>query len=205
MKKYYMITVTLLTFTLTGCSNYGEKYLEQHKEIVSQVLQKSNQNELFGDLNVEEQQLYTIILEEGKDTINNVTKQMASAVSVISKGQKLIDEEKAKIVEQKQLLNKSEETLKKLKDTKEDKQIKLLHETYIDRLDAYDKALTKYDELLCKKSRLYGSLQNGKELKAISASVDEVNALSKQVGKYVNEFNEATKAYNKTRNQLSKA
>lgn len=202
MKKYYMIIVAIFTFTLTGCSNYGEKYLEQHRAIVSQVLQKSNQNALFSDLNVEEQQLYTTILDGGKDTINNVAKQMASAVSVVSKGQKLIDEEKAKIVEQKQLLKETEEMLKKLKDTKEDKKIKLLHETYIDRLDAYEKALNKYDELLSKKNGLYGLLQNGKELKAISTSVDEINELSKQVEQCVNEFNEATKAYNETRNEL---
>ncbi|WP_042349202.1 YkyA family protein [Bacillus massiliigorillae] len=202
MKKYYMIIVALVALTLTGCSNYGEKYLEQHKEIVSQVLKNTNQNVLFGELNVEEQQLYKIILDEGKDSIANVAKQMASAVSVVSKSQKMIDEEKVKIVEQKEQFNEIEKTLKKLKDTKEDKRIKHLHETYLERMDAYEKVLNKYDELLSKKSGLYGLLQNGKQLKAISAAVDEVNTLSIDVEARVNEFNEATKAYNETLNNL---
>lgn len=198
MKKYGIILAASIALILTGCSNYGEKYLEKHKEIVSNSIQQSEQKTLFGELNVEEQQLYQIILEEGKENVDNVSNQIAKAIAVISESQKMIDEEKARLLEQRNSFKETEKMLQKLKDSEEDKKIKKLHDTFIKRMDVYEQALTKYEELLNKKKALYGFLQNNTPLKTISSLVDEVNALSAQVEKYVADFNQATKLYNDT-------
>ncbi|MGM9922971.1 MAG: YkyA family protein [Bacillus sp. (in: firmicutes)] len=203
MRTIYIIGAALCLFLQAGCGNNGEQYLAKHKEIVSQSLQQSNQDLLFGELNQEEQQLYTIIIEDGKKAIADVSKQVANAYATIAKSEQLIDEEKERIGEaSKQLDEAARSLLDKLKDTKENQRIKQLHNAYLNRAELYDKALNKYKELLENKSRMYGLLESEKKLKVISTSVDEVNALNEELETCIKEFNAATETYNEIERQL---
>ncbi|WP_019241636.1 MULTISPECIES: YkyA family protein [Bacillus] len=198
MKKIYVLTVGIIfSLLLSGCSNYAEKYLERHEEIVNNALQQSKQQILFKELNKDEEDLFTIIMEEGRDNISNVTDKINQVLAVISDSKKLIDKEKSNVALVDNQLKDTEKMLNKLKDNEQNNKIKNLHKTFMDRQAIYVKTLDKYDYLLDLEKELYSSLMKGSELKVVSNNIDVINEVGKEVTNLVKEFNEMTNQYNK--------
>lgn len=182
---------------LVGCGTLSEKYVKQHQDIVSTALKQSKQEMLFKDLNIVEQDLYKIIVEEGKEDVSNVESQIEEAKKVISESKQIIDQEKDSITKVSNQLKEIEKLLEKLK---EDNYAKKLHQTYLERQNIYEDTLDKYDYLLDLNNELYSSLLKGTDLKIISKMVDNINEVSKELSNLVQKFNEITKEYNKINN-----
>ena len=199
--KYGKVAVVgaLSVGLLSGC--FGEKPEENlytaFEAAATQEKSLADDTKKLEQLEKQGQELYSQILQEGKEHNEAVTKKIEEATANVNEREKVLKNEK-ELLEKAQKETKSvQSNIEKLEDKKLQKQAKAVEESYKNRYDAFQKMNEDYTKALANEKELYEKLKvKETKLKEIGEKVKTVNELNVEAQKAKEQFNKHTKEYN---------
>ncbi|EJQ43091.1 hypothetical protein IEE_03269 [Bacillus cereus BAG5X1-1] len=199
--KYGKVAVVgaLAVGLLSGC--FGEKPEENlytaFETAATQEKSLADDTKKLEQLEKQGQELYSQILQEGKEHNEAVTKKIEEATANVNEREKVLKNEK-ELLEKAQKETKSvQSNIEKLEDKKLQKQAKAVEESYKNRYDAFQKMNEDYTKALANEKELYEKLKvKETKLKEIGEKVKTVNELNVEAQKAKEQFNKHTKEYN---------
>ncbi|EOO73650.1 MULTISPECIES: YkyA family protein [Bacillus] len=199
--KYGKVAVVgaLSVGLLSGC--FGEKPEENlHTAFEAAATQEKSlveDTKKLEQLEKQGQELYSQILQEGKEHNEAVTKKIEQATTNVDEREKVLKNER-ELLEKAQKETKSvQSNIEKLEDKKLQKQAKAVEESYKNRYDAFQKMNENYTKALATEKELYEKLKvKETKLKEIGENVKTVNELNVETQKAKEQFNTHTKEYN---------
>ncbi|MES5926345.1 YkyA family protein [Bacillus cereus group sp. MG9] len=199
--KYGKVAVVgvLSVGLLSGC--FGEKPEENlHTAFEAAATQEKSlveDTKKLEQLEKQGQELYSQILQEGKEHNEAVTKKIEQATTNVDEREKVLKNER-ELLEKAQKETKSvQSNIEKLEDKKLQKQAKAVEESYKNRYDAFQKMNENYTKALATEKELYEKLKvKETKLKEIGENVKTVNELNMETQKAKEQFNTHTKEYN---------
>ena len=199
--KYGKVAVVgaLSVGLLSGC--FGEKPEENlytaFEAAATQEKSLADDTKKLEQLEKQGQELYSQILQEGKEHNEAVTKKIEEATANVDEREKVLKNEK-ELLEKAQKETKSvQSNIEKLEDKKLQKQAKAVEESYKNRYDAFQKMNENYTKALATEKELYEKLKvKETKLKEIGEKVKTVNELNVEAQKAKEQFNKHTKEYN---------
>jgi DNA repair exonuclease SbcCD ATPase subunit len=199
--KYGKVAVVgaLSVGLLSGC--FGEKPEENlHTAFEAAATQEKSlveDTKKLEQLEKQGQELYSQILQEGKEHNEAVTKKIEQATTNVDEREKVLKNER-ELLEKAQKETKSvQSNIEKLEDKKLQKQAKAVEESYKNRYDAFQKMNENYTKALATEKELYEKLKvKETKLKEIGENVKTVNELNVEAQKAKEQFNKHTKEYN---------
>ncbi|TKI09979.1 hypothetical protein FC696_18100, partial [Bacillus wiedmannii] len=145
----------------------------------------------------EGQELYSQILQEGKDHNDAVMKKIEQATANVDDREKVLKTEKEMLEKAQKETKSVQGNIEKLEDKKLQKQAKAVEESYKNRYDAFQKMNENYTKALATEKELYEKLKvKETKLKEIGEKVKAVNELTVEAQKSKEQFNNFTKEYN---------
>ncbi|MGF2714358.1 YkyA family protein [Bacillus cereus] len=184
---------------LSGC--FGEKPEENlytaFETAATQEKSLADDTKKLEQLEKQGQELYSQILQEGKEHNEAVTKKIEEATANVNEREKVLKNEK-ELLEKAQKETKSvQSNIEKLEDKKLQKQAKAVEESYKNRYAAFQKMNEDYTKALANEKELYEKLKvKETKLKEIGEKVKTVNELNVEAQKAKEQFNKHTKEYN---------
>ncbi|MDR4901367.1 YkyA family protein [Bacillus mycoides] len=199
--KYGKVAVVgaLSVGLLSGC--FGEKPEENlytaFEAAATQEKSLADDTKKLEQLEKQGQELYSQILQEGKEHNEAVTKKIEEATANVNEREKVLKNEK-ELLEKAQKETKSvQSNIEKLEDKKLQKQAKAVEESYKNRYAAFQKMNEDYTKALANEKELYEKLKvKETKLKEIGEKVKTVNELNVEAQKAKEQFNKHTKEYN---------
>ncbi|SCM93988.1 Uncharacterized protein BWINRASL_01814 [Bacillus mycoides] len=199
--KYGKVAVVgaLSVGLLSGC--FGEKPEENlytaFETAATQEKSLADDTKKLEQLEKQGQELYSQILQEGKEHNEAVTKKIEEATANVNEREKVLKNEK-ELLEKAQKETKSvQSNIEKLEDKKLQKQAKAVEESYKNRYEAFQKMNEDYTKALANEKELYEKLKvKETKLKEIGEKVKTVNELNVEAQKAKEQFNKHTKEYN---------
>ncbi|SCC18869.1 Uncharacterized protein BW664_01970 [Bacillus mycoides] len=199
--KYGKVAVVgaLSVGLLSGC--FGEKPEENlytaFETAATQEKSLADDTKKLEQLEKQGQELYSQILQEGKEHNEAVTKKIEEATANVNEREKVLKNEK-ELLEKAQKETKSvQSNIEKLEDKKLQKQAKAVEESYKNRYAAFQKMNEDYTKALANEKELYEKLKvKETKLKEIGEKVKTVNELNVEAQKAKEQFNNYTKEYN---------
>ncbi|MGE6400163.1 YkyA family protein [Bacillus mycoides] len=199
--KYGKVAVVgaLSVGLLSGC--FGEKPEENlytaFETAATQEKSLADDTKKLEQLEKQGQELYSQILQEGKEHNEAVTKKIEEATANVNEREKVLKNEK-ELLEKAQKETKSvQSNIEKLEDKKLQKQAKVVEESYKNRYAAFQKMNEDYTKALANEKELYEKLKvKETKLKEIGEKVKTVNELNVEAQKAKEQFNKHTKEYN---------
>ncbi|PFE02946.1 hypothetical protein COE15_23820 [Bacillus cereus] len=184
---------------LSGC--FGEKP-EENLFVAFENAAKQEKS-LFEDakkletLEKQGQELYTQVLNEGKEHNEAVAQKLDQAVSNVEEREKILKSEKDALEKAQKETKAVQSNVEKIKDKQIQKQAKKVEEAYKKRYDAFQKMNENYVKSMAIEKELYAKLKvKETKLKEISEKVNELNKLTEEMQKEKEKFNGYTKEYN---------
>lgn len=184
---------------LSGC--FGEK----PEENIYAAFENAAKQEkaLFDDakklekLETQGQELYTQIIQEGKEHNEAVAQKIDQAVANVDEREKILKTEKEMLDKAQKETKSVQSYTEKIEDKKLQKQAKKVEEAYKNRYAAFQKMNENYTKSLAIEKELYGKLKvKETKLKEIDEKVKAVNTLNEETQKEKEKFNQYTKEYN---------
>ncbi|EEK73587.1 hypothetical protein bcere0007_18490 [Bacillus mycoides] len=199
--KYGKVAVVgaLSVGLLSGC--FGEKPEENlytaFETAATQEKSLADDTKKLEQLEKQGQELYSQILQEGKEHNEAVTKKIEEATANVNEREKVLKNEK-ELLEKAQKETKSvQSNIEKIEDKKLQKQAKAVEESYKNRYAAFQKMNEDYTKALANEKELYEKLKvKETKLKEIGEKVKTVNELNVEAQKAKEQFNKHTKEYN---------
>ena len=199
--KYGKVAVVgaLSVGLLTGC--FGEKPEESlytaFETAATQEKSLVDEAKKLEKLEKEGQELYSQILQEGKDHNDAVMKKIEQATANVDDREKVLKNEKEMLEKAHKETKSVQGNIEKLEDKKLQKQAKAVGESYQNRYDAFQKMNENYTKALATEKELYEKLKvKETKLKEIGEKVKAVNELTVEAQKSKEQFNNFTKEYN---------
>ncbi|EMI9088435.1 YkyA family protein [Bacillus cereus group sp. RP37] len=199
--KYGKVAVVgaLSVGLLTGC--FGEKPEESlytaFETAATQEKSLVDEAKKLEKLEKEGQELYSQILQEGKDHNDAVMKKIEQATANVDDREKVLKNEKEMLEKAHKETKSVQGNIEKLEDKKLQKQAKAVEELYKNRYDAFQKMNENYTKALATEKELYEKLKvKETKLKEIGEKVKAVNELTVGTQKSKEQFNNFTKEYN---------
>ncbi|PGT20924.1 YkyA family protein [Bacillus cereus] len=199
--KYGKVAVVgaLSVGLLTGC--FGEKPEETlytaFETAATQEKSLVDEAKKLEDLEKQGQELYSQILQEGKDHNEAVMKKIEQATANVDDREKALKNEKEMLEKAQKETKSVQSNIEKLEDKKLQKQAKAVEESYKNRYDAFQKMNENYTKALATEKELYEKLKvKETKLKEIGEKVKAVNELNVEAQKSKEQFNNYTKEYN---------
>ncbi|MDA1644130.1 MULTISPECIES: YkyA family protein [unclassified Bacillus cereus group] len=199
--KYGKVAVVgaLSVGLLTGC--FGEKPEENlytaFETAATQEKSLVDEAKKLEKLEKEGQELYSQILQEGKDHNDAVMKKIEQATANVNDREKALKNEKEMLEKAQKETKSVQGNIEKLEDKKLQKQAKAVEESYKNRYDAFQKMNGNYTKALATEKELYEKLKvKETKLKEIGEKVKAVNELTVEAQKSKEQFNNFTKEYN---------
>ncbi|MDA1650624.1 YkyA family protein [Bacillus cereus group sp. MYBK71-2] len=199
--KYGKVAVVgaLSVGLLTGC--FGEKPEESlytaFETAATQEKSLVDEAKKLEKLEKEGQELYSQILQEGKDHNDAVMKKIEQATANVDDREKALKNEKEMLEKAQKETKSVQGNIEKLEDKKLQKQAKAVEESYKNRYDAFQKMNENYTKALATEKELYEKLKvKETKLKEIGEKVKAVNELTVEAQKSKEQFNNFTKEYN---------
>ncbi|MGM2818882.1 YkyA family protein [Bacillus cereus group sp. Bce001] len=199
--KYGKVAVVgaLSVGLLTGC--FGEKPEESlytaFETAATQEKSLVDEAKKLEKLEKEGQELYSQILQEGKDHNDAVMKKIEQATANVDDREKVLKNEKEMLEKAQKETKSVQGNIEKLEDKKLQKQAKAVEESYKNRYDAFQKMNENYTKALATEKELYEKLKvKETKLKEIGEKVKAVNELTVEAQKSKEQFNNFTKEYN---------
>ncbi|MED1409957.1 MULTISPECIES: YkyA family protein [Bacillus] len=199
--KYGKVAVVgaLSVGLLSGC--FGEKPEENlytaFEAAATQEKSLVDDTKKLEKLEKQGQELYSQILQEGKEHNEAVTQKIEQATANVDEREKVMKNEK-ELLEKAQKETKSvPSNIEKLEDKKLQKQAKAVEESYKNRYESFQKMNENYTKALANEKELYEKLKvKETKLKEIGEKVKTVNELNVEAQKAKEQFNKHTKEYN---------
>ncbi|XLP25045.1 YkyA family protein [Bacillus toyonensis] len=184
---------------LTGC--FGEKPEENlytaFETAATQEKSLVDEAKKLEDLEKQGQELYSQILQEGKDHNEAVMKKLEQATANVADREKVLKNEKEMLEKAQKETKSVKSNIEKLEDKKVQKQAKAVEESYKKRYDAFQKMNENYTKALATEKELYEQLKvKETKLKEIGEKVKTFNELNGEAQKSKEQFNNYTKEYN---------
>ncbi|PGA99721.1 YkyA family protein [Bacillus toyonensis] len=184
---------------LTGC--FGEKPEENlytaFETAATQEKPLVDEAKKLEDLEKQGQELYSQILQEGKDHNEAVMKKIEQATANVADREKVLKNEKEMLEKAQKETKSVQSNIEKLEDKKVQKQAKAVEESYKKRYDAFQKMNENYTKALATEKELYEQLKvKETKLKEIGEKVKTFNELNGEAQKSKEQFNNYTKEYN---------
>ncbi|MDT3497095.1 YkyA family protein [Bacillus toyonensis] len=184
---------------LTGC--FGEKPEENlytaFETAATQEKSLVDEAKKLEDLEKQGQELYSQILQEGKDHNEAVMKKLEQATANVADREKVLKNEKEMLEKAQKETKSVQSNIEKLEDKKVQKQAKAVEESYKKRYDAFQKMNENYTKALATEKELYEQLKvKETKLKEIGEKVKTFNELNGEAQKSKEQFNNYTKEYN---------
>ncbi|HDX9610772.1 TPA: YkyA family protein [Bacillus toyonensis] len=184
---------------LTGC--FGEKPEENlytaFETAATQEKSLVDEAKKLEDLEKQGQELYSQILQEGKDHNEAVMKKLEQATANVADREKVLKNEKEMLEKAQKETKSVQSNIEKLEDKKVQKQAKAVKESYKKRYDAFQKMNENYMKALATEKELYEQLKvKETKLKEIGEKVKTFNELNGEAQKSKEQFNNYTKEYN---------
>lgn len=199
--KYGKVAVVgaLSVGLLSGC--FGEKPEENlHTAFEAAATQEKSlveDTKKLEQLEKQGQELYSQILQEGKEHNEAVTKKIEQATVNVDEREKVLKNEKELLKKAQKETKSVQSNIEKLEDKKLQKQAKAVEESYKNRYDAFQKMNENYTKALATEKELYEKLKvKETKLKEIGENVKTVNELNVETQKAKEQFNTHTKEYN---------
>ncbi|HDR7353711.1 TPA: YkyA family protein [Bacillus wiedmannii] len=199
--KYGKVAVVgaLSVGLLTGC--FGEKPEENlytaFEAAATQEKSLVDEAKKLEKLEKDGQELYSQILQEGKDHNDAVMKKIEQATANVDDREKVLKNEKEMLEKAQKETKSVQGNIEKLEDKKLQKQAKAVEESYKNRYDAFQKMNENYTKALATEKELYEKLKvKETKLKEIGEKVKAVNELTVEAQKSKEQFNNFTKEYN---------
>ncbi len=196
--KYGKVAVVgaLSVGLLTGC--FGEKPEESlytaFETAATQEKSLVDEAKKLEKLEKEGQELYSQILQEGKDHNDAVMKKIEQATANVDDREKALKNEKEMLEKAQKEIKSVQGNIEKLEDKKLQKQAKAVEESYKNRYDAFQKMNENYTKALATEKELYEKLKvKETKLKEIGEKVKAVNELTVEAQKSKEQFNNFTK------------
>lgn len=197
---YLALIVTsmlMAVLILPVIQKYDEKYLKVHNQVAWDFKSNMNYGELFNTENNKLQSLYEMTVKDGADNLKKAENQISKAEETINKCKLMVDEDKSLVENQLIQMKESEELLSKI-DQKVNKETYMsLHNSLIKLLNTYNQALDQYEEVLSLEQKIYSALKAEKDLKEITAIIDEANQSSGELSGTIKDLNGYIVSYNK--------
>lgn len=201
MLKYGKVALVgaLSVGVLTGC--FGEKPEENlytaFETAATQEKSLVDEAKKLEDLEKQGQELYSQILQEGKDHNEAVMKKLEQATANVADREKVLKNEKEMLEKAQKETKSVQSNIEKLEDKKVQKQAKAVKESYKKRYDAFQKMNENYMKALATEKELYEQLKvKETKLKEIGEKVKTFNELNGEAQKSKEQFNNYTKEYN---------
>ncbi|AHA10418.1 hypothetical protein IC9_03535 [Bacillus toyonensis] len=201
MLKYGKVALVgaLSVGVLTGC--FGEKPEENlytaFETAATQEKSLVDEAKKLEDLEKQGQELYSQILQEGKDHNDAVMKKIEQATANVADREKVLKNEKEMLEKAQKETKSVQSNIEKLEDKKVQKQAKAVEESYKKRYDAFQKMNENYTKALATEKELYEQLKvKETKLKEIGEKVKTFNELNGDAQKSKEQFNNYTKEYN---------
>ncbi|EJR60816.1 hypothetical protein IIO_03150 [Bacillus cereus VD115] len=201
MLKYGKVALVgaLSVGVLTGC--FGEKPEENlytaFETAATQEKSLVDEAKKLEDLEKQGQELYSQILQEGKDHNEAVMKKIEQATGNVADREKVLKNEKEMLEKAQKETKSVQSNIEKLEDKKVQKQAKAVEESYKKRYDAFQKMNENYTKALATEKELYEQLKvKETKLKEIGEKVKTFNELNGEAQKSKEQFNNYTKEYN---------
>ncbi|MCW9130011.1 YkyA family protein [Bacillus paramycoides] len=199
--KYGKVAVVgaLSVGLLSGC--FGEKPEENlytaFEAAATQEKSLVDDTKKLEKLEKQGQELYSQILQEGKEHNEAVTQKIEQATANVDEREKVMKNEK-ELLEKAQKETKSvQSNIEKLEDKKLQKQAEAVEESYKNRYESFQKMNENYTKALANEKELYEKLKvKETKLKEIGEKVKTVNELNVEAQKAKEQFNKHTKEYN---------
>ncbi|MEH7751176.1 YkyA family protein [Bacillus toyonensis] len=184
---------------LTGC--FGEKSEENlytaFETAATQEKSLVDEAKKLEGLEKQGQELYSQILQEGKDHNDAVMKKIEQATANVADREKVLKNEKEMLEKAQKETKSVQSNIEKLEDKKVQKQAKAVEESYKKRYDAFQKMNENYTKALATEKELYEQLKvKETKLKEIGEKVKTFNELNGEAQKSKEQFNNYTKEYN---------
>ncbi|MHA2890515.1 YkyA family protein [Bacillus cereus] len=143
------------------------------------------------------QELYTQIINEGKEHNEMVLKKIEQAIANVDEREKVLGNEKDSLEKAQKQTNSVQNYVDKIEDKKLQKQANKIEESYKNRYEAFQKMNENYTKSLKIEKELYEKLRDKEtQLKEIGEKVKAVNILNEEIQKENEKFNQYTKEYN---------
>ncbi|SLJ99783.1 Putative cell-wall binding lipoprotein [Bacillus toyonensis] len=201
MLKYGKVALVgaLSVGVLTGC--FGEKPEENlytaFETAATQEKSLVDEAKKLEGLEKQDQELYSQILQEGKDHNDAVMKKIEQATANVADREKVLKNEKEMLEKAQKETKSVQSNIEKLEDKKVQKQAKAVEESYKKRYDAFQKMNENYTKALATEKELYEQLKvKETKLKEIGEKVKTFNELNGEAQKSKEQFNNYTKEYN---------
>lgn len=208
--KYGKVAVVgaLSVGLLTGC--FGEKPEETlytaFETAATQEKSLVDEAKKLEDLEKQGQELYSQILQEGKDHNEAVMKKIEQATANVDDREKALKNEKEMLEKAQKETKSVQSNIEKLEDKKLQKQAKAVEESYKNRYDAFQKMNENYTKALATEKELYEKLKvKETKLKEIGEKVKAVNELNVEAQKSKEQFNNYTKEYNDNKLEIGRS
>lgn len=199
--KYGKVAVVgaLSVGLLSGC--FGEKPEENlftaFEAASTQEKSLADDTKKLEKLEKQGQELYSQILQEGKEHNEAVSKKIEQATANVDEREKVLKNEKEQLEKAQKETTSVQNNIEKLEDKKLQKQAKTVEESYENRYDAFQKMNENYTKALATEKELYEKLKvKETKLKEIGEKVKTVNELNVEAQKAKEQFNKHTKEYN---------
>lgn len=192
------IAVTMLV--LSGCvgSKSEQELYTIFEKAATQEKAMFQQTASFDSLGQKDKELYSKILQQGKDSNVSVQPMISEALQILDQRQKTLDAEKDTLNNAQKEMKDADSKTNHMENGKLKDQAKQIEKLYKDRYDSFMQMYDSYKKAIQSEKELYSMLQTKDEkLKSINDKVKETNGLYKDAEDKIDQFNNATKDYNK--------
>ncbi|UJL47800.1 YkyA family protein [Virgibacillus sp. NKC19-16] len=199
LKKSIIILSISLSTILAGCSGEStEQQIHNHlEEAVSLEEGFEQQQEEITELEKQEQELYSQLIDLGTDEFDQIQEISQQAIDIVDQRSEKIELEKESIDASQEEFNQVSDLIEDLEEEETKAKAEEMYNVMDNRYTAYDDLYTAYTESLELERELYTMLQQEDlEQETLTDHINTINESYQQVLEANEQFNEYTVEYN---------
>lgn len=198
---------TGLLMFLSACGDSpSDKIYEHLEESVSLEKGFGEQQEPITELEQQEQELYSEIIDLKMDEFDKIKKLSQEALKLIDQRTEKLSLEKESIDQAKEEFLKTESFIAELEDDAAKKKATEMYDKMVERFDVYDKLYQNYEASIKLEKKLYETFQQEDvEQDELKTQLDAINESYEKILKGNDQFNETTEEFNDLKKEFYEA
>ncbi|TQS75708.1 hypothetical protein DX933_05390 [Ornithinibacillus gellani] len=198
---------TGLLMFLSACGDSpSDKIYEHLEESVSLEKGFGEQQEPITELEQQEQELYSEIIDLKMDEFDKIKKLSQEALKLIDQRAEKLSLEKESIDQAKEEFLKTESFIAELEDDAAKKKATEMYDKMVERFDVYDKLYQNYEASIKLEKKLYETFQQEDvEQDELKTQLDAINESYEKILKGNDQFNETTEEFNDLKKEFYEA
>ncbi|WP_087973076.1 YkyA family protein [Oceanobacillus rekensis] len=208
VRNLFFIISSILLVVITGCSSQStEEQIHNHlEEAVLLEEEFENQQSAITDLETQEQEIYSKIIDLGIDDFEQITELSNEALSIIDQRAEKIELEKESIESSQDEFINIEDLISNLEDTVVKEKAEKMYDVMNNRYSVYSELNEAYMTSLEKERELYNMLQQENiEQEELTNQINSINESYEQVLNLNEQFNNHTVEYNALKKEFYEA